>query len=196
MPTHQVTQQRLEALFAEYSRRYFGGRLPKCKVRVTSDPRLIDIRPHAGRYHARHQVIAICPGKPRETTRQTLLHEMCHAAVHGQILSTATAAWESAMESGLRSALLTDAVTSALTPLMGCAGHGVAWQREMWRLALDHDETWTVRDIAAFNGAVRADLLARYEKMPHAFPRHSDVFGMRCAMIYFREELRAVYLPT
>ena len=100
------------------------------------------------------------------------------------------------MESGLASASLTEAIASALAPLLVGACHGAAWQREMWRLALDHGETWTVRDIAVHNEAVRADLLARYEKMPHAFTRHSDVFAMRCAVIYFRDELRAAYLPA
>jgi hypothetical protein len=194
---HKTTQQRLQFLFSKYADEYFGGRLPAgCKIRVTTDPRLIDTRIHAGRYHTRHQVIAICPGKPRETTRQTLLHEMCHASIHGQVMSTAAEAWDSGMGSGLASASLTEAVASALAPLLIGACHGAAWQREMWRLALDHGETWTVRDIAAFNEAVRADLLARYEQMPPAFTRHSDVFAMRCAAIYFKAQLRAVYLPA
>jgi hypothetical protein len=193
--SHKASQARLEALFAEHSSRYFGGRLPAgCKVSVTADPRLIDTKLHAGRYHARHQLIVLMPGRTAELTRQTLLHEMAHAAIHGQVLSAASAAWETGMKLGLASASLTEAVASSLAPLLVGACHGAAWQREMWRLALDHGETWCVRDIAVNNPAVRADLLARYEKMPHAFTRHSDSFAMRSAAIYFKDQLRAVYL--
>jgi len=194
--SHKATQEHLEALFSKYLWTYFGGRLPACKIRVTADPRLIDPKLHAGRYHARHRVIVLVPGRTHELTRQTLLHEMGHAAIHWEVMSAAASAWESGMESGLASGALTEAVASALAPLLLGACHGAAWQQEMWRLALDHGETWAVRDIAVHNEAVRADLLARYEKMPHAFTRHNDAFAMRSAVIYFRDELRAVYLPA
>jgi hypothetical protein len=46
------------------------------------------------------------------------------------------------------------------------------------------------------NEAVRADLLARYEKMPHVFPDHGAVFAMQSAVIYFKDQLRAAYLPA
>jgi hypothetical protein len=194
--SHKATQKHLEDLFTKYRSQYFGGRLPAgCKIRITADPRLIDTKLHAGRYHPRHLVIVLMPGRTAEATRQTLLHEMGHAAIHWKVIGAATVAWETGMEAGLKSGSLTDAIASALTPLLGGACHGTAWQREMWRLALDHGETWTVQDIAFHNQAVRADLLARYEKMPHAFPDHGAAFAMRAAVIYFRAELRAMYLP-
>ncbi len=194
--SRKTTQKYLQALFTAYANEYFGDRLPAgCKIRITTDPRLIDPKLHTGRYHARHRVIVMIPGRTAELTRQTLLHEMAHAAIHGQVMSAATATWEIGMKLGLASASLTEAVASSLAPLLVGAGHGAAWQREMWRLALDHGETWAVRDIAVHNQAVRVDLLARYEQIPHTFTRHSDVFAMRAAAIYYKAELRAPYLP-
>src|SRR5260370_16708041 len=110
---------------------------------------------------------------------------MAHAAIDGKVMSAAATVWEVGMQSGLASASLTEAVASSLAPLLVGACHGAAWQREMWRLALDHGETWVVRDIAVPNEAVRAYLLARYDKMPPPFPPPTDSSPLRSPPISF-----------
>ena len=77
----------LQALFAEYNVRYFGGRLPRYRISLARrhDRAGLGTR-HGGECFPRTKIIFVAPGMPEETQRRVLLHEMCHIGClyHGQ----------------------------------------------------------------------------------------------------------------
>lgn len=79
--SNRVERKKLQSLFTEYNRRYFGGRLPRYKVLLTNA-----VNPDGGRCERRKRRIYINPHK--EDVSLLLLHEMVHAAVgrgHGKV---------------------------------------------------------------------------------------------------------------
>jgi len=70
------TEERLERLFVQYNRRFWGGRLPKIHIRIRN------LGGFHGRIEWEHREILIdidSHSTDREI-RDTLLHELCHLA--------------------------------------------------------------------------------------------------------------------
>lgn len=71
-----MTRARLQALFREYRRRYFGGRLPR--YQITMARRHINGPGHHGECLTASKRLFVNPGLADEQQRRVLLHEMCH----------------------------------------------------------------------------------------------------------------------
>lgn len=126
-----------------------------------------------------------------EQMRLTLLHEMCHALVEGERHAERQAMINAAPNTFYE--IIREARAAKKADLT--KGHDERWQREMWRLALDHEEYGLVPDLACYNQPVWDDLLARWQRLPKLLgPQVSHEQAMRCVAAYFREDLRAVYL--
>jgi SprT-like family len=73
----------LRALFQEFNRQHFDGRLPAYAIRV---PERIPSRTHfdpCGRFNRKRRLIEIARDLPDGEAISTLLHEMAHAATGG-----------------------------------------------------------------------------------------------------------------
>lgn len=72
----QMTRARLQTLFREYARRYFGERLPR--YQITMARRHINGPGHRGECLTASKRLFVNPGLADEQQRRVLLHEMCH----------------------------------------------------------------------------------------------------------------------
>jgi hypothetical protein len=82
MATGEKTQwgdERLDRLFKRYNRIYWGGRLPRYRVRTAA----LDSTVHSAHCDPRKRIIEIDPSQcaSDRVVRSKLLHEMVHAAI-------------------------------------------------------------------------------------------------------------------
>jgi len=175
-------------LFTKYNRRYFADHLPPdCPVKVTGAKRYL--HPEALGLLDLKTGITIRPG-PAELMRRTLLHEMAHLAVMMAAI-------------GRGGPTLTEREALSATRAGDPAdvhAHGIDWQREMWRLALNHGETWAVQHIVDNNPSVIDVLVAAFTRLPAsslpAPTNDEEVYRRLIENRDRRDGLRAAYLSA
>lgn len=191
---NQELQARLEFMFTDLNASHFGGRVLPCHIKVTSAKR------HMTGCRGKHcsdpegDIIMIRPDQSAADLRRTLLHEMAHAvASQEEFAEFRKLSQREKMDALWHRRQVTRDEAPAYV-------HGPRWQREMLRLALDHDETWAVIDVFQHNESVGEEIVSLLADNPAEYEFIRNVHGeegiCRLALARHGQQFRQKYLEV